>query len=810
MRGGNYSVLNRLRHPVIVVSSNGAVEFINRRLVREIPRLLTHYASLVLGRRIALSEILSLDRADILRIENFVGREGRSDEDVLFIKYSEGGKYLCVSGIGGGRFIVEIFNFSSKNIFTPASELYRREEEPPPPEQRTLSLGMVSENEQGFFEKLINDAADGFFVVDEDFRIIRCNKSFHDIFGGLDFSKAGAYLFDAVKGESRGSVKKKIQRVMRKQASETAEIEIHGPLKSRYYLISLSPVRDGERHVRYVCGFVKDITEIKVLQHQLEYERNYNRSIIETVNLGFALIDDENRYLDYNDEYLAILGREKHELAGKDFYDFTSPRFVEDQKRLMKEMIRTGRPYIYEKELVRRDGGIVPVLVSVARLKDKEGRSIGSFAFIRDISDHKRIESELLAQYTRVQNLINIYNSISARLMGCETADDVYRLLGDSLEKIWSPDALEVLSRRKRGFQSCYSYRGLMKSGESVLDERVSMIVKMLGDRKEPILIKDVRTELNDEDFAAFPGILSFSSALFVPVMARGEMSAIVVMSFAAPVSMMDEILMNILLGILNLASITIEKILSINEQSLMSSALDRSERLTAMGRIIAGVAHEINNPLSIMQLDLDELRSHCTGMPEPARGIPADIINSIQEEIGRLSGIVKQLKDYSNPSSGTPEEVNIDEVLKTYPIKILLKNLQKKGIEVRLKLDAGRSVVRMPKNRLIQVLMNLLSNADDAISDKARGRILVTTGAIQRKGAQVFISIRDNGAGISPGDLQQIFEPFFTTKKSEGTGLGLSISYSIVKSHSGEIYVANHEDGGVECIVYFPESIRG
>ena len=806
MHGGDYSILNRLGHPVIIVSSEGSVEFINRRLVRELPRFLARYVSFLLGRRVALGEILSLDRADILKIENFLIGEKSGGDDILFIKYSRGG-YLCVSGIGGGRFAVEIFDFTSGELFRPASELLRGNRETGTQETAPMSAGTAPGGDRGFFEKIINDAADGFFIVDEDFRIIHHNKSFKDIFGDSDFSNADASLFDAARGEPRGSVRKKIQRVMRRQSSETAEIEIQGPLKSRYYLISLSPVRDAENRARQVCGFVKNITEIKLLQHQLEYERNYNRGIIESVNLGFALINDENQYLDYNDEYLAILGREKHELAGKTFYDFTAPRFVEDQKRLMREMIRTGRPYIYEKEIVRGDGSTVPVLVSMARLKDKEGRAIGSFAFIRDISDHKRIESQLLAQYQRVRNLINIYNGISAQLMGCETTDDVYGLLGGSLEKIWSPDALEVLSRRQEGFRTCYSYRGLTRGAESALDERVSMIVKMLADRKAPILIREVRTELNDEDFAVFPEIVGFASALFVPVLARGEMNAVVAMAFIAPVSAADEILMNIMLGILNLASITIEKILSIKEQELMRRALDRSERLTAMGRIIAGVAHEINNPLSIMQLDLDELRQYCADSREPERVVPVDIINSMQEEIARLSGIVKQLKDYSNPSTGTQEDVNIDEVLKTYPIKIFLKNLQKKGIDVRLKLDAGRSAVRIPRNRLIQVLMNLLSNADDAIADKARGRIVISTGAIRRNGNRVYVSIRDNGAGIRESDLQQIFEPFFTTKKSEGTGLGLSISYSIVKSHSGEIYVTNHEEGGVECIVYFPEA---
>jgi C4-dicarboxylate-specific signal transduction histidine kinase len=170
------------------------------------------------------------------------------------------------------------------------------------------------------------------------------------------------------------------------------------------------------------------------------------------------------------------------------------------------------------------------------------------------------------------------------------------------------------------------------------------------------------------------------------------------------------------------------------------------------------------------------------------------------------MSGIVAQLKDYSKPESIDDEKVNIDDVVKNYPLKILIKNMKKKGIDVRLKLNASKSLIKMPKNRLIQVLMNVLTNADDAIKDKKNGIIRLETRRIEKDSPYITISVKDNGIGIPEENLHKIFEPFFTTKKREGTGLGLSISYSIIKSYNGEIEVTSKPDDGAEFIIYFKE----
>ena len=130
---------------------------------------------------------------------------------------------------------------------------------------------------------------------------------------------------------------------------------------------------------------------------------------------------------------------------------------------------------------------------------------------------------------------------------------------------------------------------------------------------------------------------------------------------------------------------------------------------------------------------------------------------------------------------------------------------MKKRGIEIHTVLNS-KGMIKISQNKLIQVLMNVLNNADDAVSDIEKGAIIIETSVIIKDKPYISLAIHDNGVGISPDNIQRIFEPFFTTKKGEGTGLGLSISYSIIKSYNGEIEVLSEQGRGTEFRIFFPE----
>lgn len=659
------------------------------------------------------------------------------------------------------------------------------------------------DRERNYFKHIIDNSIDGFFVVNSDFSLRLYNKSFQRIFSrGTAEDIGNSSILDLVAESSFKILKDTLQAVMKKNYSDSCEIQVVVENGAQaYFLTSLNPLHDEPSGVSGAYGFLKDISEIKKLQHLIENERNYNRSIIESVNLGFVLVDDNNEYLDYNAAYLNIIGRNEAEIAGKTFYDFTSPKDRKIQIEIMKELKKTGKPQIFEKDFIRSDGTVLPVLVNIGRLKDKDGSIIGSFAFIKDISEQKCIENQLIEKNLRILKLIEVYNGFSAQLLGAGEVQDVYNTLADAAINIIRPDSLEILDAKNDRFRSVYSYNTTGRPGDFFVDSRTSLVVKLLVTRRSAMFIRDNNAELNDEDRKAFPDVTKHSSSLFIPLTIRGHVVGILVLLFRKYHDEVDAIMMNILTSVTSLASITIEKITSLHEQAEMKTALDRYERLTVMGRIIAGVSHEINNPLSIMQLDLDDLKTVCENENVKSEEI-YEILKSMQEEIKRLSGIVTQLKDYSNPEGRSDELVNVDDVIKAYPLKILIKNIRKKGIDVKMKLEMGKTMTMISKNRLIQVLMNVLNNADEAIEDKSKGEIILTTGRVEKDIPLVAITIRDNGPGISGDDIHRIFEPFFTTKKSEGTGLGLSISYSIVKSYDGEIEVRSDARGS-EFVIF-------
>lgn len=661
------------------------------------------------------------------------------------------------------------------------------------------------ELERNYFRNIIDNSMDAFFIVDGNMRVIRSNRSFNSLAAGDSDSSGLPPIHELAAGASREIIRRKIQGVFESVESASCEIETESAGRRGFYLVSFNPLFDESGSVTSVYGFLKDITEIRTLNTMVENERNYNRSIIESVNLGFVLVGDMDEYLDFNAAYLKILGREEGELAGRTFYDFTSPRYRKMQVEIMKELRATGRPQTFEKEFIRKDGSRVPVIVNLGRLFNRKGEALGTFAFIKDISDQKRIENQLIDKNIRILKLIDIYNSFSAQLLSAGNVDEVYKTLADTFFSIISPHSVEILVRDGPGFRSVHSRNANLRDRSILINAGASLVVKKLIGLKGPIHIRDSSGDLKGEDLAVFPGLSQSDSAIFVPLILQGDVWGIIVLSFLNASGEIDNIMLNILSSISNLASITIEKIKSLKDQVAMKNALDRYERLTVMGRIIAGVAHEINNPLSIMQFDLDDMKNmHESG--ELGGDELLELMSSIQEEIKRMSGIVTQLKDYSKPETRADERVSVDEVLKGYPLKILIKNMKKKGIEFKMDLDAGKCYTRISRNRLIQVLMNLLNNADESIEHKEKGVISIKTSRIDRNGPHIAIMIVDNGTGIDRENIHRIFEPFFTTKKSEGTGLGLSISYSIVKSYDGEIEVKSDGGSGSEFTVFFRE----
>jgi two-component system NtrC family sensor kinase len=220
-----------------------------------------------------------------------------------------------------------------------------------------------------------------------------------------------------------------------------------------------------------------------------------------------------------------------------------------------------------------------------------------------------------------------------------------------------------------------------------------------------------------------------------------------------------------------------------------------QSERLSSIGRLSAGIAHEINNPLTGVMLMAGSLMER---LPpgDPRR----ETLKSIVNETTRCGEVIKGLLDFARPRTPVKVAAPIDDVLER------AATLVRRQAEARkVSIDVGREgpspVAAIDAAQVLQVILNLLLNAVDATPEGGRVRV-----ARRVDGASVEIDVADDGAGIAPERLSQIFEPFYTTKEAgQGTGLGLAVSWGIVEQHGGTIAVRSEQGKGSTFTVRLP-----
>jgi two-component system NtrC family sensor kinase len=224
---------------------------------------------------------------------------------------------------------------------------------------------------------------------------------------------------------------------------------------------------------------------------------------------------------------------------------------------------------------------------------------------------------------------------------------------------------------------------------------------------------------------------------------------------------------------------------------------LIESERLAAVGKLAARVAHEVNNPLAIIKTGIRIIRSQSPAgdSQDPNQAN----LQEIEEEIGRIARIVRELLDVSRPSS-TREVVQVNEVIRSLH-RLLAQSLGDKQIALSVALDGALPPVQISADQLKQVILNMVRNAEDAMP--SGGRLSIKTA---RQGDRVELSIADTGCGIPEEHLRHVFDPFFTTKaKEQGMGLGLWVSYGVIQAANGSIVVESDFGKGSTFRVSLP-----
>ncbi len=237
-----------------------------------------------------------------------------------------------------------------------------------------------------------------------------------------------------------------------------------------------------------------------------------------------------------------------------------------------------------------------------------------------------------------------------------------------------------------------------------------------------------------------------------------------------------------------------------VTEQRIMEAQLIQNDKMASIGQLVSGVAHELNNPLTSIA-GLTELLLERELHPD----FPREHLRVIHDQAERAGRIVRNLLTFAR--KGVPEKapVDLNDVAARTSLLIVYE-LQLHGIDLEQALDPSPVVVLGDRYELQQVLLNLITNAVQAVSSLPAGRPRKIVVATARSDQQAVLRVRDTGPGVAPQNASSLFTPFFTTKApGHGTGLGLSLSYGLVKSHEGELSYDPPLEGGAEFRVVLP-----
>jgi len=508
------------------------------------------------------------------------------------------------------------------------------------------------------------------------------------------------------------------------------------PALERAYLISTSRIHAASSTQLQTVHVLKDISDRR------EAERRY-RELFDNIQEGIFFSTPQGRFVEVNDAMVRILGYSSREEVIQ--LDIPTQVYFSAQRRdeLTELLERQAGLRNHEEVLRRKDGSPVHVLINCFAVRDPAGEILQYRGLMLDITGLRQSQTELQKE-----------------------RDFSNKILSHTQSLILVTDTEGVISYANRR----WSGLGFQQS---------QILAHPLPDLCAP----QRRAALRDALAAVARGqqVDNFDLPLL-----RGDGVSAQFSVNLSPISGEDG----------RVGSIVIV-MTDVTDSAVLRSKLVHAERMAAVGQLVSGVAHEVNNPLTAI-LGFTDLLMENPDLPESARRD----LRVILQEAQRTKQIVQNLLSFARQMPPQRQPVQVNSILQR-TVHLRSYDFISHGIQVVERLDESLPHIVGDSHQLQQVFLNILNNAYDAVRETTRpARIEITS---NRAHSFVEISFRDNGPGIP--DPGPIFDPFFTTKDvGKGTGLGLSICYGIVREHGGEILCHNNLDSeGATFIVRLP-----
>lgn len=626
---------------------------------------------------------------------------------------------------------------------------------------------------------------DPILVHDGEGRILRVNQRMAQLSGGEIRSRVGRFIAELF---PRKSGDYKICPYCEGVAGEADEPD---PWLSGYFLTSNSAFNDPTGRQMGVVHVLKDISERK------RAEEKY-RTLVSNVQEGVFISTPQGRFLDFNDAFLRMTGyATREELMNLDAAKlYANPA---DRDRLRKLLADHGSVSDFEFEILLKDGDTRTAIESSNAVRDAAGTIIAYQGFLLDITERKRAEQEIRRRNRELLVLNSIATTLNESL---DLSDSLHRTLRQMCELF--------------GLETSSLY--LFDSGNEVLrrvasvGHRSEFARQFPPTRVQPELlqhIKSVRATFLSVQGLPLPAIFrevqraeQIVAAHIVILWSKDQVIGGLVVGSRSPreFSPAD---VNLLIAVGSQISSAIERTLLYDQTRQAYDDLRRtqeqllhSEKLAAVGQLISGVAHELNNPLTAI-LGYSQLLTSC-GQVGP-QGL--EYSEKLYKQAQRTHRIVQNLLSFSRQHKPERVPVRLNQILED---TLALRDYDLRMHNIRLHLDLANDLPAVPADphQLQQVFLNLVNNAVDAILEvSAQGDLWVRT-AVER--GKFVVEFVDSGPGVK--DASRVFDPFYTTKPvGKGTGLGLSICYGIITEHGGQIRVKNVPSRGACFTIELP-----
>ena len=569
-------------------------------------------------------------------------------------------------------------------------------------------------------------------------------------------------------------------------------VEGSDPCFGGYSLVSTSSYTDQNSKQKGTIHVIRDTTDRRAAEEKY-------RLLFEQVQEGVFLVTPDGRLLDCNDAFVQMLGYNSHEelmALNVETQLYASP---EQRDLFRREVEKHNYVRNFEVTLRKKDGTLLSAVESSFASRDASGKIDRYQGFLLDMTEKKRAEEEIRRR-NRELNALNAMAVIATQSFDLDeilnlTLRQVVSLFGAETGSVYLSDADNTTLRRRAGWGQRSGGRQKFSEvalpdgfGELVMRSRTEVITPEFLPHLPPLVAQFVQAD----GLESWIWVMLWSKDLPIGVLG---ISCREKREFNSN----DE---NLLVAIGRQLATTIEKVRLYEETCRAYEDLRKtqeqllqSEKMSAVGQLIAGVAHELNNPLTAILGYAQLLES------EALQDRAQDYVRKLFKQAQRTHRVVQNLLSFARQRKSEKQDVDLRKVLEE-TLALRDYDLKANNVTIVREFDAFPPHAEADPHQLEQVFLNIINNALDAIMENGPGGTLKVK--VYAKDKFVCTEFHDSGPGFA--DPKRIFDPFYTTKSvGKGTGLGLSICYGIVKEHNGDILAHNRKEGGAVVEVRIP-----